>query len=79
MLSSRAMSPSISRVLSATVVNVSGTVRNPTTALPCKDKVQIPSTGYDAVFQSVNGFAPASTNKMFGKTFYCFVIRLQSK
>ena len=66
MLSSRAMSPGISRLLSATVVNVSHTVKNPTTALPAKEKVQIPSTGYEALFQSVNGFAPAATNKMFG-------------
>jgi hypothetical protein len=66
MLSSRAMSPGISRLLTATVVNVSHTVKNPTTALPSKEKIQIPSTGYDALFQSVNGCSPAATNKMFG-------------
>jgi hypothetical protein len=68
MLSSRAMSPGFSRLVTATVVNVSHTIRNPTAAQPSKEKIQIPSTGYDALFQSVNGFVPASTNKMFGNT-----------
>lgn len=68
MLSTRAISPGISRLLSATVVNVSHAVKNPSAALPSKEKTPIPSTGYGAVFQSVNGYAPASTNKMFGKT-----------
>lgn len=69
MLSSRAMSPGISRALTATVVNVAHTIKNPTTALPNQEKIRIPSTGYDALFQSVNGLVPSSTNKMFGNVY----------
>lgn len=67
MLSSKAISPGFSRYLSATVVNVAHTVKNPTTVLPKNDKLRIPKTGHDVTHQSVNGFVPASTNKMFGK------------
>ena len=76
MLSTRAISPGISRVLTATVVNVSHTVKNPTTAVPSKEKVQVPSTGCDALFKSVNGLAPASTNKMFGNVSHCIILTL---
>ena len=76
MLSSRAMSPGLSRLVTATVVNVSHTVKNPTVAQQTKEKSQIPSTGYDALFQSVNGLAPASTNKMFGNASKCFLFLL---
>ena len=67
MLSSRAISPGFSRYITATVVNVAHTVKNPTTVLPQSEKLQIPTTGHDMLHQSVNGFAPASTSKMFGK------------
>jgi hypothetical protein len=51
-------------------------VKNPTVAQQTKEKSQIPSTGYDALFQSVNGLAPASTNKMFGNASKCFLFLL---
>ena len=76
MLSSRAMSPGLSRLVTATVVNVSHAVKNPTAAQPSEEKIQIPSTGYEALFKSVNGFAPASTNKMFGNVSKRFLFLL---
>ena len=67
MLSSRAISPGFSRYISATVVNVAHLVKNPTTEIPQKAKVEVPTCGHDVIHRSVVGYVPASTSKLFGK------------